>query len=160
MDKSIDRVPRLPEKEFMEIVRMTPLVSFDLLVREPRGKILVGWRRNEPAKGYWFVPGGIIRKGEILVEAFARITRDELGRSVSLANAKLKGIFEHIYEKNAAGLPGFGTHYIVLAHEIKWPDHAAAFPEAQHEEYDWLTRDEIKNHPKVHPYTKAYFVNE
>jgi colanic acid biosynthesis protein WcaH len=42
--------------EFAEVIRLTPLVAIDLIVRSPEAKVLVGRRVNEPAKGLLFVP--------------------------------------------------------------------------------------------------------
>ena len=151
-----DRVAKLPVGEFLEAVRRMPLVSFDLLVRDEAGRLLLGCRKNEPARRFWFVPGGIIRKGETLEEAFARITRDELGSSMELAEARLQGIYEHFYKENAAGVDNIPTHYIVLAYELSWRDSFASLPVDQHEAYDWFFEQEIMDHPRVHAYTKAY----
>jgi len=52
---------------------MSALVSIDLIIRNARDEVLLGLRSNEPAKGFYFVPGGMIRKGERLGEAFASI---------------------------------------------------------------------------------------
>src|SRR5713101_2086948 len=65
--------------EFANIVRLTPLVAIDLVVRSPEGRILVGRRTNEPAKNLLFVPGSRISKNETRAVAFKRITREELG---------------------------------------------------------------------------------
>jgi colanic acid biosynthesis protein WcaH len=40
---------------------------------------------NEPAKGKYFVPGGVIRKNETMQDAFARILKAEVGIEASLA---------------------------------------------------------------------------
>ena len=66
------------EGEFSYIVRCAPLPSFDLIIRDSDGRVLVGHRTNEPAKNYYFVPGGVIRKNETIELAFARILRAEL----------------------------------------------------------------------------------
>ena len=65
----------LSDSEFVDVVRNTPLVSIDLIISDPMGAILMGWRNNEPAKDTWFVPGGRIRKNERIAEAFERILR-------------------------------------------------------------------------------------
>ena len=71
----------LSEEEFGKIVRCVPLISSDLIIRDPERKVLLGLRNHEPAKGYYFVPGGRIRKGELLEEAFLRILAAENGLS-------------------------------------------------------------------------------
>ena len=69
----------LPKEVLIEVVRSAPLVSIDLIARRPDGAVLLGYRRNRPAQGFWFVPGGRILKGERMAEALVRIVRRELG---------------------------------------------------------------------------------
>jgi colanic acid biosynthesis protein WcaH len=140
---------------FGVVVRHTPLVSIDLLVRDPRQRLLVGKRRNPPARGSWFVPGGRIDKDEPIATAFHRITGDELGAPLTFGKAMLAGVFEHFYPDNALEQPGYGTHYVVLAYEIRTVG-LHALPENQHAAYRWLTNAEALADPDVHENTKAY----
>jgi len=153
-----ERLPaaRLPLNEFLEVVIRAPLVSIDLIVRDDDGRVLLGLRRNAPARGYWFIPGGCIRKNETLDVAFTRIAMDELGVAARRADARLLGVYEHLYEENAGDLPGFGTHYVVLAHVL--PEGIAVTPPPeQHSEYRWLSVEALLADPQVHEYSKAYF---
>ena len=60
----------LSHSDLNTVIRLAPLVAIDLIIRDPQDRILLGLRNNEPAKGYFFVPGGIILKDEPLAEAF------------------------------------------------------------------------------------------
>lgn len=148
--------PLLPVDRFAHVVRDTPLVSIDLVVRAPDGRALVGLRTNEPARDAWFVPGGVVRKAERLDDAFARIVRAELGIDRARADARFLGVWEHHYATNFAEAPGFGTHYVVLAHELTLAAMPAALPRAQHRDYRWLADDELLADPGVHEHVKAY----
>ena len=139
--------------QFLEVVRATPLVSIDLVVRDADGRILVGMRRNEPAKGTWFVPGGRIRKDETLARALARISEWELGVALDNDDVRFAGVFEHFYETNFAGVGGISTHYVVLAYVVKRTFNTAGLPQEQHSEWAWLTHPTMEN---VHPNTLAY----
>ena len=84
--------PRFLNKdEFAQVVRNTPLVSIDLIISNPGQCVLVGLRTNEPAKGKWFVPGGVVLKYERLADAFARIVKAEIGLEASIGDAKFVG---------------------------------------------------------------------
>jgi colanic acid biosynthesis protein WcaH len=144
-------------EEFANVIRLTPLVAIDLVVRSPEGRVLVGRRTNEPARGCLFVPGSRISKNETLAVAFQRITREELGTSVPIERARLLGVYEHLYPTNRFERPGFGTHYIVLAHELALTLDPAALPKDQHGEYLWLLPQELLSSSEVHANTKAYF---
>lgn len=147
----------MPPQDFAHVVRMTPLVSIDLILRDPEGAVLVGLRTNEPAKGFWFVPGGRIGKNERLDDAFIRILHIETGLEYHRAAARFLGVYEHIYEANRLREPGYGTHYVVLGYEIKLPMRPTIQLDDQHSAIKWMTAPELLATPDVHENTKAYF---
>ena len=146
---------KLPLEIFKCIIEYAPLVSIDLIVENKYGQFLFGKRINEPAKGYYFVPGGRILKNESLKEAFRRITYEELGERFEIEKAKFLGVYEHFY-KNSFFDNKISTHYIVLAYKIKI-DEILNLPYVQHNNYVWLNINEIFRNGKIHPYSKAYF---
>ena len=148
---------RLPEKEYTEVVKNTPLVSIDLIIEDIDGKILLGYRLNNPARHTWFVPGGVIRKNEHFLDAFKRISEDEIGIQIELSKTLFIGVYEHLYKTNFADNPDFGTHYIVNAFSIKIKQKAIDLPKTQHSEYWWATKEELLAHEKVHVNSKNYF---
>ena len=158
MTNEEERTPvRLAPETFRQVVELTPLVSLDLVVRDRAGRMLVGYRRNKPAQGCWFVPGGRLGKNETRRDAFARLSRVELGVELSFEGARFMGVFEHLYPDNFLGDPGFGTHYVVLAYAIEADPHLLRLPGGdQHDSYAWLSDDEIDRRDDVHPYSKAY----
>lgn len=139
------------------MVRLAPLVSLDLVVTNPRGEVLVGLRTNRPAAGFWFVPGGRIQKDERLDAAFRRLTGEELGRPMGLAEATPLGVYEHLYEDNFAGEPGVSTHYVVIAHRLALDLDLAALPGAQHARWRWMPVATLRADETVHVNTRAYF---
>lgn len=147
----------LSDSDINTVIRLAPLVSIDLIIRDPENRVLLGLRNNEPAKGYFFVPGGIILKEETLAEAFTRIMKKEITRPGMLAQARLLGVFDHFYQTNRSGDPGYGTRYVVLAHEIRLPDISGVAPDTQHSEVGWWSEADLLNSDRVHENTKAYF---
>ncbi|MBB5390873.1 MULTISPECIES: GDP-mannose mannosyl hydrolase [unclassified Herbaspirillum] len=145
----------LSADDFALVIQSTPLVSIDLLVRNERNEILLGYRRNRPASDCWFVPGGRIRKGETLKDAVRRIARVELG--VEPASWELSGAFDHIYADNALGREGFGSHYVALGCHCSLPPGSRIVPDAQHSELRWWPLDKLMQSPLVHVNTKRYF---
>src|SRR5215207_6942602 len=123
----------LTREEFRDVVKNTPLVSIDLIIRTRTGKVLLGKRLNKPAKGSLFVPGGRIRKDEKVGQAFERIAQMELGRKYPLHEAHALGVFDHIYDMgdNIFDDPNFRTHYVVLGYELLVGDEIPDLPKVQ-----------------------------
>ena len=153
----MDSPRALADQEFATIVRLAPLVSIDLIIRDDGGNVLVGVRNNEPAKNFYFVPGGRVRKGETLAAAFARILAAETGCSVEFDAARFVGVYQHIYPTNMFGDRGYGTHYVVLAYELNLNPRPAIVLDGQHRIAKWMSEAEVRAAPNVHPNTKAYF---
>jgi colanic acid biosynthesis protein WcaH len=146
----------LSRQEFLGVVERAPLVSMDLVVWNGNAALL-GRRTNRPAQGYWFVPGGRIRKNEPMRDAFSRIARQELGVELTFDQAQFLGVYEHFYDDNVAGAPSFGTHYVSLGYVVRVNPPIDSLPAEQHGDYKWCTRDFILNSAEVHANTKAYF---
>ena len=148
----------LSRDDFGHVIRHAPLVSIDLIVRDERGRVLVGLRRNRPAQGFLFTPGGRIYKDELLDAAFVRITEAELGQAIPRSQASFLGVYEHLYGDNALEITDVSTHYVVLAYQLRVEASALELPEGQHEQFEWMAVDEIVGHPAVHQNTQAYFL--
>jgi hypothetical protein len=83
-------MPRfLSHAELDTVIRLAPLIAIDLIIRNARGEVLLGLRKNEPAKGCYFVPGGMILKDEWFGEAFARLVKNEFDHSANFDDARL-----------------------------------------------------------------------
>lgn len=150
---------KLDDKTFSEAVAAVPLIAIDLIVEDSQGNTLLGMRSNPPAKDYWFVPGGRIRKNESLCAAFERLTVAELGRQFHISGGRLLGVFEHFYDTDFTGRAGVSTHYVVLAYQLRLDEDLSKLPGEQHTEYRWFASDEALHRPDVHRNTQIYFLN-
>lgn len=152
----------ISDKQFLHIIDNTPLVSIDLIIEDIQGKVLLGKRINRPAQGYWFVPGGRIRKNETIADAITRISSTELGADLSINDVQLFGSYDHIYEDNYLGEDGINTHYVVLAYSLKLPGvievSVDRIEDDQHSEMRYWAKDILLETDDVHPNTKAYFM--
>ena len=144
-------------KHFLEIIEATPLVSIDLIIRNPSEKVLLGKTINRPAKGYWFVPGGRIIKNETIVHALKRISKAEVSQDLSTEAHSLLGAYDHIYEDNFLNVDRVNTHYVVLAFSILLQQEIDVNPDEQHSDLQWWEIDKLLKDPTVHHNTKAYF---
>ena len=147
----------MEDKHILEIIKATPLVSIDLIIRNPSEKVLLGKSVNRPAKGYWFVPGGKIIKNETIAHALKRISKAEVGLDLSTEPHNLFGAYDHIYEDNFLNIEGINTHYVVLAFAIHLHQEIRVKPDEQHSDLKWWEIDKLLEDPTVHPNTKVYF---
>ena len=146
---------------FKKIVENTPLISIDLCIVDGE-RILLGKRNNPPAKNYFFVPGGRIRKDESINDSFNRILKDEVSaETIDSSRRIFLGVYQHFYKNNFLNTTDFSTHYIVLAFKIEVEDlyfKDKHLPIIQHSKYIWHEFANENNAKfKIHKYTKAYF---
>lgn len=148
----------LPDDDFKKIIQASPLISIDLLIKNEEDEYLFGERLNQPAKDYWFVPGGRIFKDETMIQALSRISFNELGVSLSFEHAQFHGVWEHFYSENFFN-DEFTTHYVVLAYIFNVKKENIKPPKTQHHNFRWLLREDILVDPSIHKYSTSYFLN-
>jgi len=139
----------VPKEAWATVVRHVPIVSVDLVVRHDGGVVL-GKRRNEPARGEWFIPGGRVRKHERLADAVGRVAREELGVPVRIV--RRLGVYEHFYD--VADVPDAdGKHYVPVGYLVE-PTREDFEPDDQHTGFRVFDApfDEVD----LHPYVVAY----
>lgn len=153
----------LEKSDFEKVVSCAPLISIDLCILK-KNKLLIGQRKNSPAKNFYFVPGGRVRKNENIEKAIYRILLKELGYEFTKeknVSENFLGFYEHFYEDNFQGNKNFSTHYIVLAFilDFDYVNDVLDIPEEedQHSNYIWYDLNH-KNESKlsIHKYTQLY----
>ena len=137
---------------FKTVVDATPLVSIDIIAKN-NGKVLLGKRKNRPAKGFYFTTGGRIYKNECIDDAIKRIAKDELGIELE-TKPEFIGVFEHFYDDSI--FEDISTHYVNLAYLCKVP-YLEELPQDQHTTYKWFEIEELLKSSEVHYYVKNYF---
>ena len=109
----------LPDKEFAKAVNALPLVSVDLVLVNSAGQMLLGLRRNAPARHWWFTPGGRVRKNESFATCLRHVAMSELKlQERDVQGAQLMGVWDHFYEDSAYSLE-VSTHYVNLPHVLQ-----------------------------------------
>lgn len=96
---------QIPRSLYKQIVEVMPILCVDLVIVH-EGKYLLVKRKNEPAKGLWWPPGGRVWKGETIEQAARRKAKEEIGVGVRLV-APL-GYYEGSWPVSAFG-KGRGT---------------------------------------------------
>ena len=104
----------LSREKYYDVISQTTLTSIDLILYF-NGKILLGYRKNNPAKNFWFTPGNRTGKMETIKQGFERLIENELGLDkniIPFEKSKLLGVYDHIHNNNFKDNT-FGTHYVV-----------------------------------------------
>jgi colanic acid biosynthesis protein WcaH len=144
------------EKEiFKTVVKNTPLVSIDLCIVWDE-KILLGKRKNEPLKGFFFTPGGRIFKNEAHIDCLNRIARSELGLIINdLKQVKLMGVWDHFYNNSVFGNE-VSTHYVNLPHYVYYDKKPELMTDDQHDTLEWFDLNKVANDNNFHIYIQNY----
>lgn len=152
----------LPADQFAQACQALPLVSIDLVLTDEADRLLLGLRRNAPARGWWFTPGGRIRKNEPLAQARRRIAAEELGLpEAAVRRATLMGAWDHFYPDSAFDA-GISTHYVNLALWLPLTTdevNALTLPEGdgeQHESWQWMPLARAEVDEGVHQHVRVY----
>ena len=86
----------IPERLFAKIVNRLPIASVDAVIVVD-GSLLLMRRKNSPARGEWWLPGGRIHRGESLEETLRREVREETGLEISAY--KLVGVYSRVFSE-------------------------------------------------------------
>lgn len=148
--------------QFSAACAALPLVSIDLVLTNSDGQLLLGQRNNAPARGWWFTPGGRIRKNEPLDQAKRRVANDELGLpAAALERATPMGAWDHFYPDSAFA-PEVSTHYVNLPLWLQLTqgeETQLQLPQGtgeQHARWKWLALDQAATDAAVHAYVRIY----
>jgi len=127
----------IPEEEYTLIVEKTPLCCVDLIIVKDK-KVLVVKRKNKPAQGVYWFPGGRVHKNEKLKDAVLRKARQEVGVDVEII--KNIGAFETIFpDSNFSNKTG--THSINSVFLVS-PKSDHLILDEQSEDFRWIDKIE------------------
>lgn len=150
----------LSDTDFLKLIEIAPLISIDFIIENEKKEVLLGLRKNAPAKGYYFVPGGRIRKNESFESAIRRISFNELGYEIALCDLTPVGVYEQFYDENFFNKENVKTHYVALVYKLNFPFKEPLSKDEQHEKYEFIYSESIQEHPLIHPFCKRYFTSE
>src|SRR5260221_4060491 len=85
-----------------------PILGIGAIVIES-GRVLLVERGREPLKGYWSLPGGVLKVGEALAEGLRRELREETG--LEIEPLSVVEIFERIM-RDPSGAAEY--HYVLI----------------------------------------------
>lgn len=120
----------------------TPLVGVGALIHAG-GRFLLIRRANEPGRGLWSIPGGLVEVGEKLTDAVKREVKEETGIEVEVE--RLIDVIENIV-LDEDGRVKF--HYVLIDFEAKpLSENLEIHPSPEVLEARWFTPEEMKTIP-------------
>lgn len=89
----------LPKQLYRDVVSMLPTVCVDVICqRDVDKKILLFLRKDKPAAGVWWWPGGRMFKGETFFATAARKLRDETGNpSIEILSQEIVSVWNTFF---------------------------------------------------------------
>jgi colanic acid biosynthesis protein WcaH len=84
----------IPQDLYDQITEHMPIASVEAVLTRDEGLLFLR-RKNPPAKGEWWLPGGRIRKGESLEQALRREVKEETGLEVT--SYKLVNVYSRVF---------------------------------------------------------------
>lgn len=115
-----------------------PMVGVGVIVFDEDSKILLVQRGQEPSKGLWALPGGLVEVGEELKTAVKREVKEEcdldveVGEVVSVVDLILKDENKKVK-----------YHYILIDYDAKYIA-GDLTPKSDVKNANWFTQQEIK----------------
>lgn len=73
----------IPEDVFNKITRYAPIPSVDIVIMKD-GEVMLTRRTIAPHKGFWHLPGSIVKRNEKMADAVLRCAEKELGIKVQV----------------------------------------------------------------------------
>ena len=94
MERKLKEEGFIPDTLYTKIVKCMPIPCVEAIIVKD-GALLFLRRRNSPAKGQWWFPGGRIRRGESIEEALLREVKEETGLTVT--KYRLVNVYSRIF---------------------------------------------------------------
>jgi 8-oxo-dGTP diphosphatase len=129
-----------------------PVVGIGAIILR-KGTILLEKRANEPTRGQWTIPGGVVEVGESLKDAVARETKEETGLTVQ--SASLIDVVDQVHFDKAGRIE---YHYVIIDYTVETAGEATAASDA--DELKWVPIGEVKAYELTPSFRRFFLKNE
>lgn len=134
----------IPQELYNSIIANLPIACVDIAIVYDEAVLLVK-RRDDPAKGQWWLPGGRVLKGELMRDAAIRKAKEETG--VKCFAGPIIHTAETLFPDGPNGIPihsinsCFFMYPAGSAFKVILDEHQSG--------YRWIKRIEKNLHPYV-----------
>jgi len=126
-----------------------PIVGVGAIVLR-EGKILLEQRANEPARGQWTIPGGVVEVGESLEDAVCRETKEETDLDVK--STALIDVVDQVHLDKTGKID---YHYVIIDYVVKANGEPKAKSDAK--ALNWVPLNEVESYDLT-PSFRRFFV--
>lgn len=116
-----------------------PVVGIGAVIIK-EGKIALIKRGNEPARGKWTIPGGLVELGESIEDAVIRETLEETGLTVE--NPRLIDVVSNV-DLDEKGKVKY--HYVIIDYSVHVKEGTAA-ASSDAAELQWVPLDKVESY--------------
>jgi len=135
----------IPQELYNQIISHVPIACVDIAIISD-GAVLLVMRKDAPAKGQWWLPGGRVLKGEMMRDAALRKAREEVGAECHAGPIIYTA--ETIFPDGPGGIPIHSINSCFFLYPVS--NDGIPRLDNHHEEFRWVRRVE----PELHPYVK------
>lgn len=122
-----------------------------IILRE--GKILLEKRGNEPARGQWTIPGGVVEVGESLEAAVLRETEEETG-----LHGEIVGLIDVVDQVHRDKEGKIEYHYVIIDYTVKAKGEPK--PASDAAALKWVTLGEVEGYDLTPSFRRFFIQNK
>ncbi len=126
-----------------------PVVGVGAIILR-HGEILLEQRGNEPARGQWTIPGGVVEVGESLEDAVRRETKEET--CLEVESASLIDVVDQVHRDKDGRIE---YHYVIIDYIVKATGEPKAASDAG--ALKWVPINEVEGYDLT-PSFRRFFV--
>ncbi len=115
-----------------------PMVGVGIITFNNKNKVLLVKRGNEPSKGLWSLPGGLVELGERVREAGIREVKEEC--NIDIEPEDVISVVDLILEDSDGKVK---YHYILIDYLAKYIG-GELKPQSDVSDVTWFSQDELK----------------
>lgn len=112
--------------------------NVDVIVHTAAGDVLLGYRKDVPLRGKFWVFGGRMKRGETVAEAGVRALRRELGLTADRERLTLDNVYNVRWATRTAPPAGHGFQTLLTLMRYRCTDDEARAVTAADETHQWL----------------------
>jgi 8-oxo-dGTP diphosphatase len=130
-----------------------PIVGVGAVIID-RGKLLLEKRGNEPAKGKWSIPGGVVELGESLEDAVIRETKEE-----TCLDVEAPRLIDVVYQVDLDEEGRVKYHFVIIDYFVTVKDgQVKAASDA--DELQWVAIEEVEKYDLTASFRRFFQKNK